>query len=166
MVFDAQRPWPADNRASIDVAIRSNELYPHAAERRRHRAARFDTPEELRYLMGIAPRPWLADEDMTEGRNEVNTTLALLPPSDAFYSFQGFLDARRRLPGRDGPPDADFNPWPVLKPWVSRMLMGFWRVGDEGDRGRLDTGYGRTGRSQDFAAAQALPFLQAAGLRR
>ncbi|MEO8390141.1 hypothetical protein [Polaromonas sp.] len=166
MVFDAQRPWPADNRASIDVAIRSNELYPHAAERRRHRAARFDTPEELRYLMGIAPRPWLADEDMTEGRNEVNTTLALLPPSDAFYSFQGFLDARRRLPGRDGPPDADFNPWPVLKPWVSRMLMGFWRVGDEGDRGRLDTGYGRTGRPQDFAAAQALPFLQAAGLRR
>ncbi len=165
VVFGAEHPWPSDNRPRIDVAARSNELYPHSPQRLRRRAARFGSPEELRYLMGFGKRPWVAGEDVTEGHTEVQTALEFLPPSDAFYSFQGFLGARRRVAGRDGPPGADFNTWPTLKPWTSQMLMGFWRPGDLGDLARLDAGYGRTGRAEDFVAAQALPFLQAIGLR-
>lgn len=95
----------------------------------------------------------------------MHTGLDFLPPSDAFYSFQGFLGARRRLPGRDGPPGADFNTWPTLKPWVSQMLTGFWRAGNEDDWARLEAGYGRSGRPQDFVDAQTVPFLRAIGLR-
>ena len=81
-------------------------------------------------------------------------------PSDAFYTFKGFLGARRKLPGRDGPPGADFNTLPALKPLASQLLMGFWREGDRDDLTRLEASYGKTGNPLDFVRAQAVPFLQ------
>ena len=44
---------PPDHHTLVDVAIRSNELYPHAPERRQRLAVRILTPEAMRYLLGI-----------------------------------------------------------------------------------------------------------------
>lgn len=156
-------PLPADARLAFDVAARSNELYPHSRDRVRHRAVRFNSAQEMRYLMGFGDKPTVAEEDITEGRDEVDYQLAFLPPSDAFYTFKGFLGERRRMPGRDGPPGADFNTLPEIKPPASQMLMGFWRAGNRDDLARLESTYARTGRQSDFVQAQKLPFLQAIG---
>jgi hypothetical protein len=164
LAFGAAQRWPADERIGVDVAERSNELYPHAGERRRHRAVRFNSPDEMRYLMGIGNKPLVAEDDITEGRVELAYGLAFLAPSDAFYTFQGYLGARRLLPGRDGPPGADFNTLPDVKPLLSQLLMGFWREGNRDDLARLNAGYGRSGRQSDFVAAQAPPFLAAIGV--
>ena len=163
-VFGPGLPLPADGRVGVDVAVRSNELYPHAAKRQTHRAARFNSPQEMRYLMGFTDKPLVAGHDITHGRDEVAYQLAFLPPADAFYTFQGFLGERRRLPGRDGPPGADYNTLPELKSPVAQMLMGFWRAGDAGDLGRLDASYFASGRPSDFVQAQTQIFLKAAGL--
>ena len=86
-----------------------------------------------------------------------------LPPSDAFYTFKGFLGARRRLPGRDGPPGADFNALPETKSLTSQLLMGFWRQGNREDLERLEQTYAKSGKQIDFVRAQALPFATAIG---
>ena len=163
-VFNTQFALPTDHRVAVDVAIRSNELYPHNARRTEHRATRFHSPDELRYLMGSGAPPTLAGTDITEGRDELSYTLAFLQPSDAFYTFKGFLGERRRLPGRDGPPGADYNTVPQLKRWTAQMLMGFWREGDGGDLQRLESGYAKTGLPLDFVQAQTPIFAKAAGL--
>ena len=120
----------------------------------------------MRYLMGFGSAPAMSVHDVTEGRDELAYTLAFLPPSDAFYTFQGFLGERRRLPGRDGPPGADYNTLPEIKPLATQMLMGFWRAGNQGDLDRLDASYAATGRQLDFVRAQVQPFVQASGLAR
>ena len=160
-VFDGAFPLPADGRVMVDIAIRSNELYPHAQQRTRHRAVRFNSPEEMRYLVGFAEAPRIAADDITDGTNEVNYALQFLPPSDAFYTFKGFLGERRRLPGRDEPPGADFNALPETKPLVSQMLMGFWREGNRDDLARLDVSYGKSGRQKDFVDVQRQLFWDA-----
>ena len=163
-VFGGLLPLPVDGRVGVDVALRSNELYPHAAGRVMHRAARFGSPQELRYLMGFGDKPLIAGQDITHGQHEVAYRLDFLPPADAFYTFQGFLGERRRLPGRDGPPGADYNTLPELKSPVAQMLMGFWRAGDVDDLARLDAGYSITRRATNFVQAQTQVFVKAAGL--
>ena len=161
LVFDGAFPLPADGRVAVDVAIRSNELYPHAPERVRHRAVRFNSPQEMRYLLGFGAKPRIAEDDITEGSLEANYALQFLPPNDAFYTFKGFLGERRRLPGRDGPPGADYNALPATKPLTSQLLMGFWREGNREDVARLESGYAKTGAQADFVNAQAQPFAAA-----
>ncbi|MGE3537148.1 MAG: hypothetical protein AB7N91_06865 [Candidatus Tectimicrobiota bacterium] len=156
---------PEDGRIHIDVAIRSNELYPHVPRRTPRRAVRFLSPEAMRYLLGFGPRPMLAADDITDGQHEAVYALHYLPPDDAFYSFQGFLGARRRLPGRDGPPGADYNIWPDLKPWGLQVLVGFFREGDRDDLARFEATYAQTGKPLDFVRAQA-PIFGAALPRR
>lgn len=163
-LFNNEFPFPADQRVAVDVADRSNELYPHSPQRVRHRATRFNSPEEMRYLLGFGDKPRIAEDDITEGRDEAAYRLAFLPPSDAFYTFKGFLGERRRLPGRDGPPGADFNTLPETKALISQMLMGFWRAGNRDDFERLQNTYGKTGKQIDFVRAQALPFARAIGV--
>ena len=162
-VFGNEFAFPADQRVAVDIAIRSNELYPHSAQRLHHRATRFNSPEEMRFLLGFGDKPSIAEDDITEGRDEVGYRLAFLPPSDAFYTFKGFLGARRRLPGRDGPPGADFNALPETKALAAQMLMGFWREGNREDLMRLQNTYGITGNQIDFVRAQALPFALTIG---
>lgn len=154
-------PLAADGRPELDVAIRSNELYPHAPERRRHRAAGFATPKSLRYMMGFGEPPWNAADDVTEGAVEVQYALEFLPQDDAFYTFKGYLGERRVFPGRDGPPGADYNIWPALKPLGRQLLSGYWREGDEGDLRRLEATWARTGDSLDFLRAQSEAFAEA-----
>ena len=45
------------------------------------------------------------------------------------YTFRGSLGESRMLPGRSGPPGADYNQIPALKGQVKEMLFGYWREG-------------------------------------
>ncbi|HSS66347.1 MAG TPA: hypothetical protein VLS27_18095 [Gammaproteobacteria bacterium] len=155
---------PPDGRKVIDVAIRSNELYPHLPGRHRRRAARFADRGGMGYLMGFGARPLIAADDITESAREVEYALEYLPPSDAFYLFQGFLGERRLLPGRSGPPGASYNTLPEMKPLHVQLLSGYWREGNAGDwqRYRKAAGQGKAG----FAAAQGPVFLHNLGCLR
>ncbi len=152
---------PADGRVVVDVAIRSNELYPHLPGRHRRRAVRFADRDGMAYLMGFGNRPFIAADDVTDSARETEYTLEFLPPSDAFYTFQGFLGERRLLPGRSGPPGAAYNTLPERKPLDVQLLSGYWREGNAGDwrRYRNSDREGEAG----FAAAQAPVFLHNLG---
>jgi len=121
---------PADNRFAVDIALRSNELYPHTPQRRRHRAVRFLDADSARYLVSGETPPLTAADDITDGQVEVSYRLAFLPPTDAFYTFRGRLGERRLAPGRDGPPGADFNTVPALKPPAVELAVALRRDGD------------------------------------
>jgi len=97
-------PWPADDRIAIDVARRSNELYPHRSGRTRHRAVPFLDGDSVDYLVGNGGAPFFAGEDITDPVREIEAPLVFLAPADAFYTFKGFLGEKRLLPGRSGPP--------------------------------------------------------------
>jgi hypothetical protein len=120
---------PADGRIELDVALRSNELYPHLPARTRRRAASFMDAESAAYLVDDGPAPWLAADDVTDPARELDPPLAYLAPADAFYTFQGWLGERRRLPGRDGPPGADYNTLPPMKPLLHQMALSWWYEG-------------------------------------
>jgi hypothetical protein len=161
-VVEGQRvDWPADGRVALDVALRSNELYPHRAGRHERRAVRFVDADALGYLIGLGPHTMLSSRDITEPAAEADYELAFLPPDDAFYSFAGYLGERRALPGRDGPPGADYNTWPTLKPLGLQLLSGYWREGDRGDFERLvprlreqrDPSHAARAQAGEFAAA-------------
>ena len=121
---------PADGRLAVDVALRSNELYPHRAERIRRRAVSFLRPETARYLITGEDRPWLLADDVTDPDREITPELVFLRASDAFYVFQGWLGERRWLPGRDGPPGADYNALPAFKPKPVQLVLFYWREDD------------------------------------
>ncbi|MGQ0484018.1 MAG: hypothetical protein ACT4SY_01500 [Hyphomicrobiales bacterium] len=152
-LFGESVELPADGRPLVDIAIASNELYPHAEGRLRRRAVSMITPSALRYMLGAAARPMTTADDITDPSREVDYRLDFLPPSDAFYTFKGYLGARRLLPGRDGPPGAQYNTLPEFKPLEVQLAMGYWRPGNAGDLARLP-------KNQDwneylaFAAAQ------------
>lgn len=149
---------PADGRPEVDVAIRSNELYPHAPGRRSHRAVRFIEAQALRYMLGTAEPPTFAGEDITDPVREQDYALEFLPHSDAFYSFAGYLGERRMLPGRSGPPGADYNTLPNLKPLARQFAAGYWREGNSGDIRRMESTYGRTGDLLGFVRLQGEVF--------
>ena len=147
-----------DGRFDIDVAIRSNELYPHVPERRRRRAVRFLSPEAAAFMMGFGSRPLMSADDVTDAARRVDYELEFLPGSDAFFSFQGYLGERRRLPGRDGPPGARYNTLPALKPLPAQILSGYWRTRNEGDWARYRLSRERGDDAAGFARAQAPVF--------
>ena len=117
---------PPDGRIAVDIALRSNELYPHRAGRVQRRAVSFMTPDAARYLVDGSDPPWRAADDVTLPAREIEPELALLPPADAFYVFQGWLGERRALPGRDGPPGADYNTLPPFKPKALQLALFYW----------------------------------------
>ena len=123
-------PLPPDGRVVIDVAVRSNELYAHQPGRVVRRAVPMQTPDAMRYLVTGKSPPLLSADDVTHPEREASYRLDFLPPDDAFYGFKGFLGERRRLPGRSGPPGADYNIWPAAKGPVTEMLAGYWREDD------------------------------------
>jgi hypothetical protein len=120
---------PPDGRIAVDVALRSNELYPHEPGRVRRRAVSFMTPESARYLVEGVDRPWLAADDVTAPEREIEPELRFLPPADAFYVFAGWLGERRLLPGRDGPPGADYNTLPAFKSKAVQLALFYWAEG-------------------------------------
>ena len=146
---------PADGRIAVDVAIRSNELYPHRDGRTARRAVSFMNPESAAYMAGDGSAPWLAADDVTDPAVEIEPALTFLPPDDAFYTFQGWLGERRRLPGRDGPPGADYNTLPPMKPLVNQMALSWWHEGDRDWLERYEALF-RDGRPETIDPA---PFL-------
>jgi len=122
----------AERRIGVDVARHSHALFPHAPQRRRHRAVRFLDADTAHYLITGEDSPWLAGDDITDPAREVDYELAFLPPTDAFYMFEGFLGERRRLPGRDSPPGAFYNTLPPLKPDAVQLAAFFWHEDAEG----------------------------------
>ena len=165
LVGESVEPGP-DGRFEVDVAIRSNELYPHVRGRTARRAVRFMDHDARAFMMGFGTRPMMSADDITDPDRTVDYELAFLPGSDAFYSFQGFLGERRSLPGRDGPPGARYNTLPELKPLPAQVLGGYWREGNEGDwaryRNSRENGAGPAG----FARAQAAVFHRNLGCLR
>lgn len=123
-------PWPADDRIGVDTAIRSNELYPHMPGRSVRRAASFLSANTVDYLVTGRNAAFRIADDITDPAIEVDYTLKFLPPADAFYTFKGFLGEKRMLPGRSGPPGADYNTLPANKPLHRQMIAFHWRDGD------------------------------------
>jgi hypothetical protein len=150
---------PADGRPRLDVAVRSNELYPHRAGAHWRRAVRFADANGVRYLMGFAGEPLMAARDLTDGVREADYGLEFLSTDDAFYLFQGYLGERRTLPGRDGPPGATYNTVPGLKPLSVQLFAGYWREGSAADRERFERLAVAGGSMADFAAAQRRVFF-------
>ena len=116
---------PSDKRVGIDVAIGSNELYPHEPGRVKRRAASFLSPGIASYVILGGKKPLMAAEDVTEGVQEVAYNLEFLPQTDAFYLFTGRLGQLRYLPGRDGPPGSDYNTMPAIKPKAISMVYNY-----------------------------------------
>ncbi|QDL53615.1 hypothetical protein [Rhodoferax aquaticus] len=127
----------SDGRLELDVAVRSNELYPHRTGRTIRRAVGFVSSQTLPYLMELAPASGMASADVSDPAHEATYALAYLAPSDAFYSFAGYLGERRVLPGRDGPPGADYNAFPSFKPLGTQLVASYWREGNADDLARL-----------------------------
>ncbi len=165
-VFGVDAALPADGRPKLDVAIRSNELYRHVDGRVEYRAVRFMAPEGMRYLLGGGQRPTMSADDITDSATEAEYALQFLPPSDAFYTFKGHLGQRRAMTGREGPPGADYNTLPELKPLGMQLLAGYWHRGDAGDLGRFEETYGRSGNPRDFARVQTPKFSTALAAAR
>lgn len=118
---------PADGRPRVAAAKRSNELYPWRGERERHRVVRFPGPDNLRWLAtGNGDGPWTASHDVVTGGRRVDYDLHFLPQTDPFYRFQGQLGESRLLPGRDGPPGADYNTLPAFKDRVVQFCALRW----------------------------------------
>ncbi|MFT5445885.1 MAG: hypothetical protein ACI9DC_001047 [Gammaproteobacteria bacterium] len=151
---------PPDGRAIIDVAVRSNELFPAQAGGQWRRAVRFADADGMRYLLGFGPQPTMAARDFTHGVAEARYELEFLRTDDAFYSFQGFLGERRLLPGRDGPPGAGYNIVPGLKPLELQLFAGYWREDSKGDLQRYEQFAVRGGSRRAFAQAQREVFLK------
>lgn len=158
-IIGEQFRFPEDGRPLIAVAHGSNELYPFSEGRRSHRAVPFLTPTNFRYMLGAGRRPVFTADDITEPEAEVGYDLAFLPPSDAFYTFKGFLGELRLLPGRDGPPGADYNTLPELKPMHLQMLGGYWRYGNEGDAARMEASFDKEKYWLAFARGQTEVFF-------
>ena len=157
LVGESVEPGP-DGRFDIDVAIRSNELYPHVPERRRRRAVRFLTPEATAFMMGFGARPMMSADDVTDPERTVAYELAFLPGDDAFHAFKGYLGERRLLPGRDGPPGARYNTLPRLKPLPAQILGGYWRERNQGDWQRYRRSRDRSDDPAEFSRAQGPVF--------
>lgn len=129
-VLRGQLTLPEDGRLEIDIAARSNELYPHRIEPTTWRAMSFMDLAGARYMVGDGKAPWLAADDVTDPALMIDPPLVFLRPDDAFYMFQGWLGERRRLPGRDGPPGADYNTLPPMKPMLHQTALSYWFEGD------------------------------------
>ncbi len=160
-VFGVDVALPADGRAMIDVAIRSNELYRHVEGRVHYRSVRFLGEAGMRYMLGGSERPTMSADDITDSVRETDYSLQFLAPADAFYTFKGHLGQKRSMMGREGPPGADYNTLPELKPMAMQMMAGYWHRDHAGDRERFEATYAKTGDLRDFARAQ-LPQLAAA----
>ena len=119
--------FPATGPALVDVAMRSNEMYPHRPEPTMHRAASFLSGATAAWLAGTSDdKPMLGTFDGTYPDQEIDYELTYLRPDDAFYVFEGRLGEKRSLPGRDGPPGALYYTLPDLWHYEKSMPMFYW----------------------------------------
>lgn len=114
-----------DQRVGVDVAMQSNELYLHQAKYTKHPGISWVTEDNIEFLKTRKNKPMMAGWDITHGEIEQDYALKFLPTADAFYTFIGKLGKSRKLPGRDGPPGADYVTWPSLMPLPNRLVSGY-----------------------------------------
>jgi hypothetical protein len=157
-LFGEGIPIAEDGRASIDVAIRSNELYPHQPGRSNRRAVSFLSTNAWLYMIGAGPRLFLTADDLTQPEREIEYKLRFLEGSDAFYTFKGYLGQRRWLMGRSGPPGADYKTLPKLMKFDRQLLVGYWRNGNSHDIGNLTSAIEKPDFHLEFANAQGAVF--------
>ena len=119
-LLDSQAP-----DISVDIAMRSNELYPHHEQQMQHPAVSFLSTKNIEFIVSGAKKPMMAGFDITHGEQEVSYMLEFLPQTDAFYQFKGSLGKNRLLPGRSGPPGADYATLPGLMPRHIRLVTGY-----------------------------------------
>ncbi|MDZ7829425.1 MAG: hypothetical protein U5K33_08035 [Halofilum sp. (in: g-proteobacteria)] len=125
--FGEDLELPADGRARIAAAVRSNELYPRPDTTAHERVVRFLEADNVVWLAtGAAENPWTAAHDRIEPGRHRAYRLAFLPQTDPFYRFHGRLGEERMLPGRDGPPGADYKTWPAFMSRVLQMCAFRW----------------------------------------
>ena len=105
--------------------MRSNELYPHNPEQTKHPAVSFLSGENLEFVMADSNKPTMAGYDITHGEQQIEYDLVFLPQNDAFYQFKGSLGKSRLLPGRSGPPGADYVTLPGLMPRINRLVAAY-----------------------------------------
>lgn len=122
--------FPVDGPFAIDIAVRSNEFYPHRATPKQHRATDFLKGQTAAWLVGTGRRRLKDTLDHTAPDQEVDYRLKFLPPADAFYVFVGRLGAKRSLPGRDGPPGAIYYTLPALWRYEVALPMFYWQDED------------------------------------
>ena len=129
--FMRDEPSFADGQILLDVALSSNELYPHREGKVRRRTAGDMNAKTTPYLTGQSESGgWRASDDITVGGREVEYALKFLPPDDAFYVFQGRLGEPRRLPGRNGPPGAIYRTLPKLWHLQTALYVFYWTDDD------------------------------------
>lgn len=128
----------ADNRIAVDVALQSNELYLHRKELTRHPGISFVDADTIEFYKTAKNKPMMAGWDITHGQQEQDYQLKFLPASDAFYTFKGRLGENRKLPGRDGPPGAQYVTLPDLMPWSSRLVSSFRPGSLEEEKAKLE----------------------------
>ena len=134
--FGRDLPMPDDARLRLTAAVRSNELYPWRGEQDRHRVVRFREADNVAWLTtGEGEGPWTAGHDVTVVGERVDYRMQYLHGTDPFYRFKGRLGERRSLPGRDGPPGADYNALPAFQDPALQFCAFRWP--DPGDRERL-----------------------------
>lgn len=115
---------PRSPEIAVDIAMRSNELYPHSSNKEQHPAVSFLSADNIEFLISNKNKPMMAGYDITHGAKEINYELMYLPQTDAFYQFKGSLGKNRLLPGRSGPPGADYATLPELMPRHIRLITG------------------------------------------
>lgn len=116
---------PDNPEISVDIAMRSNELYQHSSQRIEHPAVSFLSSDNMEFVLTGNNKPTMAGYDITHGQKTLSYQLSFLPQTDAFYQFKGALGKARLLPGRSGPPGADYVTLPGLMPRLVRMVTGY-----------------------------------------
>lgn len=157
-LFGEGIPFAEDGRVGIDVAIRSNELYPHQPGLTNRRAVSFLSRKAWLYMAGAGPRLLLTADDITQPSRELKYKLRFMVGSDAFYTFKGYLGERRKLMGRSGPPGADYKTLPNLMKFDRQLLVGYWRNGNSHDIGNLTSAIEKPDFHLEFANAQGAVF--------
>ena len=134
---DTTMPLPVDQRVAVDVALQSNELYPHSDSVRQHRSVPWINQKNIEFIKTGRNKPMMAGWDITHGEIEQHYTLKFLPTADAFYMFRGRLGQRRKLIGRDGLRGTNFSTLPELIPLATRLVIGYRPRSLQREKGKL-----------------------------
>ncbi len=134
-------PLPEDGRLFLDIALRSNEVYPASDDPVpvRHRVIRWSL--YLEYLLSGENPPFLKGFDVTCGRKaggrEFPYELKILSPCDPLYTSEMLLGPPRPFwgvyIGRDGPPGSDYYSPPELLPMGNLLKFAYLHDGDPRD---------------------------------
>ena len=151
-------PKTADGRLALDIALRSNEIYPasDAPDAVKHRVIRWSL--YLDYLLSGENGPVLKGADITWGRSagggEFDYDLRIISPCDPLYTSEMLLGQPRPFMGiylgRDGPPGSDYYNMPKLLPMGNMLKFAYLHDGDLEDIALVRQAIDRKEKKVDF----------------